>query len=291
MSTQIHDLGYRAYEGERAGVPWAMFSLFKHAARRVFGLKRPARYKALPIITVLLAIVPAIVFVGMAALLGDQVISDALIPTYGEYFGFISGALTLFAGLVAPDVLSTDRRSGMLALYLASPLNRTTYIVSKAASVFVIMMVLTLLPMLFLIIAFTLAGSGPGGFVDFIVAILRAIGLGVLTAAFYTGISLLISSFSKRRGIASVAIIIGLLAPSVVSNIILEATDISDNIGLISVNGLPIEAAVRIFGEEMSFNRGLGQVDTLPVLAVPILIAAVTLALTWWRYQEIDVDR
>ena len=54
-------------------------------------------------------------------------------PTYGEYYGFIISALIVFASFVAPEALCPDRRTGMLGLYLASPLTRDTYVLSKVS--------------------------------------------------------------------------------------------------------------------------------------------------------------
>ena len=41
-------------------------------------------------------------------------------------------AVLVFVAFVAPEVLCPDRRTGMLGLYLASPLTRDTYLVGKA---------------------------------------------------------------------------------------------------------------------------------------------------------------
>ena len=107
---RIVDRGYRAYEGERRGLRGAMTSLALHSVQRVLGLKRPFRYKVLPLIAAALAFIPALVFVGLAAFLPEPLL-DAL-PTYADSYGFIVAAIVVFVAFVAPEVLCTDRRSG-----------------------------------------------------------------------------------------------------------------------------------------------------------------------------------
>ena len=293
MSAQVHDLGYREYDGERAGVRHAMTSLGVHAGQRVLGLKRSARHKILPAIVLVIAFIPAIVFVGMAAFLPEStIIEEEILPTYADYYGFIQfTAIFLFASFVAPEAICTDRRTGMMALYLASPLNRTTYIVSKVAAVMVVLLTITLLPLVFLLVAYSLAGSGPDGIGEFVEVLLRISAAGLLVGGYFAALTSAVSSTTPRRGIASAAIVMTLFVPLFVTAAILESTDIADEFGLLSLFELPFRSAQWLLDGEVTTDRGLQQVSGPVALLVTVGAAAAMATFTWWRYQRLEVDR
>lgn len=295
MSTpaQIHDLGYRSYDGPRSGVGRAMLSLGWHAIQRVLGLKRAARHKVLPAITILLCFVPALVFVGMAAFLPSSLLEEDILPSYGEYYGFIGVILWLFTSIVAPEALCTDRRTGMLSLYLASPLDRTTYVISKLAAVAATMLFITLLPNLFLLVAYTIEGAGPDGITGFADTLGRIVVAGVVMAVYFGSYSAMISSFTPRRAMASAAIIITFLMAGVVSGSLIEGADADDHVDLINVAVLPMRVGTYLLGESPppEEDSGLGAIDGGVALVALVGLTAAACAITWWRYQRIEVDR
>src|SRR5690606_214460 len=68
---RIVDRGYRHYDGPRLGEAAILRSLAVHSLRRVLGLRRPARAKALPVLVIVIAFFPAVIIVGIAAFVGD----------------------------------------------------------------------------------------------------------------------------------------------------------------------------------------------------------------------------
>jgi ABC-2 type transport system permease protein len=289
MSSQIHDLGYRSYDGERSGVGWAVRSLAVHSVRRALGLKRGGKHKIVPALTIILAFLPAIVMVGLSAFLPDFSLDDLF--SYGDYYGFTSFALFLFTAAAAPGVLTTDRTSGMLAMYLASPLNRTTYVLAKGIAIFAVMLLVTVAPIVFLVIAYTLVGSGPGGLLDFLELMGRALLAGAISAAFYTGLGIFVSSIPKRWGIASVSIIASLIVPTSVANILTEGADGPDWVMYLSPADLVGKAWQHILNDVTFNGLAIDRLSGTLVVLAAVGYAVTFLALTWWRYQNVEVDR
>ena len=67
----VFDLGYKPHDGERLGTPGAFRATVKDGLRRVLGLRRKARKKILPFFLLGVALLPAVVFVGLAFFLGE----------------------------------------------------------------------------------------------------------------------------------------------------------------------------------------------------------------------------
>jgi ABC-2 type transport system permease protein len=285
QDARLFGLGYRRYEGERRDPLWPLATLAAFTGKRVLGLGRGARHKVLPVITLVIAYTPALVSVAFAAL-SEGLVEEDLI-TYGEYMFFISSALALFAALVAPEALCTDRRSGMLGLYLAGPLDRTRYLAAKGAAVVAVMLAITLGPLLFMLAAFVVAGYGPtAGETPGLLG--RILAVGVMTALLYASVSLAASSFTTRRAAAAVAIVLLVFVPPIVSGSAVESADAPAELDLLSFPFIPAELSLRIFGEASEDGPPITDVSTPLVaaaLAAWILAGAVV---CWLRYRRLE---
>lgn len=288
---EIHDLGYRKYDGERKPPPTAIGNLAVHGLQRVFGLKRKFRHKIMPIISLLVAYVPALIFVGIAFLLPVDLIGDEIIPSYGEYYGFILFALLLFCSFVAPEMLCTDRRTGMLGLYLASPLNRDTYLLGKLAATTLAISTMTCGPLLFLLGAYTTEGSGPDGVFAFIELLARILFVGFLVALFLAAFCMAISAVTPRRGVASAVIVMTFLVLSIVSSVLIETADAPDELALIDPFGLSFDIARRGLGERGDDFAGVEMVASGYVWLTFFGVLAACLAFTRTWYQRLDIER
>lgn len=285
---RILDRGYRPYEGPRLGVRGAVRSLAAHSALRALGLRRSFWAKLLPLLSVAIAYVPAMVFVGIAALLPEEIVdSTGLVPNYGDYYGFISAAILIFVALVGPEVLCPDRRNRMLGLYLASPLTRDTYLLAKVLAVVPVLALVTLGPPLLLLLGLTLAEVGPEGPGAFLVVLLRVIAGGLAISAAYTAVSLAAASLTERRAVASAGVILVLLISGVVTGTLVEGLGGSERLLLANLSFIPFELVQRIYGEA----GGEPALSTLEVLAANVAWTAAAGFLLRERYRRLRVTR
>lgn len=294
-AAQILDQRYRPYSGARHGPANAMRAVTGSSFRFTLGFGRPARHKLLPWLAVVVALVPAIVFVGIATVLDIDLISENILPEYHQYYGFIELALFFFCAIVVPEILVADRRNGMLSMYLSTPLRLWSYLVSKAAAVTMTLAVITVGPLLFLLVAYTVEGSGPGGFGDWLTVLVRILGSGIAIAATITAASLAISSLTDRRAFAVIGVILLLLGSQLVTGVLVEVAEMDPLIYAFNLSEMSEALKDRIFGVGPPLNedvaspgRRIAELSTLFVVAVNAAWVAAGAAVVWWRYRRIE---
>jgi ABC-2 type transport system permease protein len=285
---RILDRGYRPYDGPRLGRAGAVRSLARHSMTRALGLRRTAWAKLLPIASVLIAYLPAAVFVGIAALLPEQVRNDTrIIPSYSDYYSFITAAIVLFVALVGPEVLCPDRRNGMLGLYLASPLDRTTYLLAKVLAVFPVLGFVTLGPPLLQLVGLQLADAGPGGAGDFALVLVRIVIAAVVVSVAYTTLSLAAAALTDRRAFASAGIILVLFATSITTNQFVKVSGADPHLLLLNLFFLPFELVSRVYGEAGTYP----EIRTATLAAAEAAWVVLGAAVVWVRYRKLTVTR
>jgi ABC-2 type transport system permease protein len=282
----IVERGFQRYEGERAGIGQAIRSVAWQSMRATLGIGRPARHKIFPVIAVAIAYVPAIVFVGLSVLVGD-VLDPNEIADYASYYGFITAAILLFAGLVAPEVLVSDRRNGMLAMYLSTPLHRGTYLAAKAIAVTLTLALVTLGPPLLMLIGYTFDNVGPDGFGNWMIVLLRIFVSSFAVSGALTAISMAASSITDRRAFASIGVVLIALATPAVATALTEGANLSPNWRLIDMFSMPFELVYRVFGERGNF----AELSTLNVALVNLVWIVGGLAVVAWRYSRLVIAR
>jgi ABC-2 type transport system permease protein len=285
QDARLFDLGYRTYDGTRERPARAILTLAVFTMRRVLGLGRGARHKVLPAITLAIAFLPAFMSVAFSAI-ADNIHPNDLI-TYGDYMFIIGSALALFAALVAPEALCPDRRTGMLGLYLAGPLDRNRYLLAKGLGVLAVMLLITVGPLLFMLAAFVLAGFGPAAG-ETPGLLLRILASGVATALLYASLSMAVSSFTTRRAAAAVGVVLALFVPVSVVRAAIDSTGAPNALDLLSFPFVAADLSYRIFGEQPDDNAPVEALATW-VVAGGLGAAIVAGALVcWFRYRRIE---
>jgi ABC-2 type transport system permease protein len=247
--------------------------------------------KVLPALSVFIAYVPAIVFVGITVLFQEILVSEPdVLPSYADYYGYVTAAIVVFTAFVAPELLCGDRRDRMLGLYLASPLTRTSYLAAKAVAVMGVLALVTLGPPLFLLLARTIAGTGPSGPGAIVDLLWKMVVSGVVIAALQAALSLGVASFTTRRAAASAAIILILVGSAAVSETLLDTGNTGAEVFLLNLFALPFELVHRIYG-------GPPGVDKASTLSTGVLVAAylgwtlLFATIAWLRYRRVEVTR
>lgn len=285
---RIFDLGYRSYDGPRERPGRAIVTLAEFTGRRVLGLGRGARHKVLPAMTLVIAYLPALFSVVFAVFAQNIGVGDLV--SYGDYMFFIGSALALFAALVAPEALCPDKRSGMLGLYLAGPLDRNRYLAGKWAGVLAAMLLITLGPLLFMLLAFVLAGFGPSAS-ETPKLLLQIFAVGIVTALLYAALSMAVSSFTSRRAVAAVSVVLLLFVPAFVVRGAIESAGAPNELDLFSSPFVVEELASRIFGEASNSQDPVTELSTW-VVAGGVGAAVLAGALVCWlRYRRLEAFR
>jgi len=213
----IHDLGYRGYDGPREGTGALVRSLYTTGLRHAFGLGRSGRSKVLPFLLLAINTLPAMVAVGVVAIVG----LDELPLSYGRYPSQLQTVVSLFAAAQAPVLFSRDLRSRSIVLYLARPLSPTLFALTRWASLATAILLFVLVPTVILYAGGLLSGLDAGEETpDF----LASVGLQVLLAAVLAGLTGVIASWALRRGFAVVVSIVMLI---VVTGVVLILQEIA----------------------------------------------------------------
>ncbi len=291
---RIVDRGYRTYSDRRTGVSGVVRALIGHTIRQALGIGRRWTLKVAPVLTILAAFIPAIVFIGLTAVIGSQIDDPEFqrflreldfLPDFPEFYSSITLAILLFVTFVAPEVLCPDRRTGMLGMYLAAPLTRSSYLLAKAAAVAIVLSILTIGPGLLVLIGFTAQSAGPDSVVDWITAAARIIGGGAAIAGLWAAFSLAVASLTDRKGVASASIALIILGTSALSDI-LVASGQSESLRLMNLYELPTELLYRIFGQPGNWD-----VSSIAIYGVYGLATIASLAVLIIRYGRLDVRR
>ena len=311
---QLFDLGYQRYQGPREGRMRSRKAMFVNGIRTSFGMGRGALPKVLAILFFVAVMTPAIILALVAATI-DQLVPTGQpiveIPGPADYYQIVSVILFLFSAVIAPDLLCSDRRNGVISLYLVRPLSSTDYVIGRWLAFFVVSIVFIYAGQVVLQVGLILGAPDP---LDYLqnnwLDIPRFLAAGMIIALVTTTIPLAVASFTTRRAYAS-AFVIGLFVLSLaVANILVECPESHDQegppvfiencepligdyarwAGLISVGQMPMHISDMIFDKDNN-DQLAKQVALLnPIFPIVwyIFLTAAPGLLMWQRYRRLS---
>jgi ABC-2 type transport system permease protein len=312
----VYDRGYRPYEGPRGGRRAARTALYRASLRRAVGLRRSWRQKVAPFALLAIAVVPAIVNVGVSYLTRDTPADRIQFFTYREYVG-VSNSLLVFVALAAPDLLCPDRRQRVLPLYFARPLTGLDYVLAKLGAMFTLLFSFGFLPQVVLFVGQMLVSEdGSLHYARSNLDVLWKVPISVgLLSLFFSVVGLALASLSARR-ITAGAIIVGVfLISSIVSSVIVGEDDVPTSQttvqtpdgqqlviqqppqeddgswgGLVDLWGLPLELRDLVFLGHLSPTGSLAGVDGAGQAAVALYVVLVLASgfVLFARYDEVE---
>jgi ABC-2 type transport system permease protein len=291
----VYDRGYRPYDGERGGRAAARAALFRATVRRALGLRRPWRQKVAPFVLLAIAVIPAIVNVGVKYLTRNSPARDIDFFTYREYVG-VSNALLVFVGLTAPDIMCPDRRQRVLPLIFARPLTGRDYVAAKVGAMAAILFAFSFIPQLILFVGQMLVSDdGALRYLRDNAEVIWQVPAAVaLLALYYASVGVALASLTSRRIIAGATFVGVLLVSSIVSTILVgEGTDRAPDgslAALINLASLPLVLRDLIFLGHVDEGQALSGVTNggpyaIGVFTAIALVALVTLIV---RYDEVE---
>jgi ABC-2 type transport system permease protein len=293
----IYDLGYQGYTGPRLGRPAAIRALFWHTVRSCYGIGRGGKAKIAPFVLGALALLPAIVGVGIAALaaqsgeLGEDFLSEANPIQYETFHGMISTLVILFCAVQAPELLGRDQRFGVLPVYFSRALARLDYAVAKVLGLIVSLLLMVLAPYTVLFLGRVLVAPDPiAGLGTELPNLAPLLAQAFLTAGLLGTLSMAISAFTPRRAYATAGIIAAVLIPAIIVALLSELMQgpIADWIVLLSPSDVLDGTNAALFDSRPES----GAVDRANLQAVALIGAAVAgvaiaMGLTIRRYLRI----
>jgi ABC-2 type transport system permease protein len=294
----IYDLGYRGYDGPRFGRVTVALGLLRQSLREAYGIGRGGRAKIAPFTLLVLNTLPALLAVGIGALVRQAGAAEALEEAnpirHDTYWSVTSTLVMLFCAAQAPELFGRDQRYGVLPLYFSRVLTRVDYALARTGGLFIAILIVTLAPQLLLSIGAILAAPDPiTGFGEELPEIPRYLTVCLLGSGVFAGVSAVVASYTPRRAYAVASIIALFIVPPIIIGIIaaLSVPDVARVLLLASpsdvvdgVNGA-IYGPLRIGGETFV----IASLDAWVYFAAAIAFVVGSLAIVVRRYLTVTL--
>ncbi|MFF3496460.1 ABC transporter permease [Streptomyces sp. NPDC002795] len=289
-STQIHNIGYRHYDGPRLGRAYSRRSLFSQSLRGAYGLGRSAKSKVLPMLLFIVMCVPALIMVAVAV----ATKANDLPVDYTRYAVILQAVIGLYVASAAPNAVSLDLRFKSIPLYFSRPIERVDYVVAKFAAMASALFILTAAPLIVLYVGSLLAKLD---FTEQTKGLAQGLVSVALLSLLFAGIGLVVSAVTPRRGFGIAAVIAVLTISYGAVSTVQAIAEAQDNSGAVTWLGLfsPITlidgVQTAFLGASSSFpgadgpSAGQGLVYLLVVLG----LIAGSYGLLMRRYRKVGL--
>ncbi len=288
----IYDLGYRPYDGKRLGRAYAVQSLYWYTLRSIYGLGRSAGAKVFPFGLAGVAVLPAIVQIGFAAIVTDA--ADLNIISQVDHFRYIRVIVALFCAVAAPELTGRDQRSRTLTLYFSRALSRTDYVSAKLAAMVTALFLLNFIPQTLLLLGNALATKDVSAYLGNNGDDMLPIAASSLAISLVMGcLSMAISSQSSRRAISTVSVLGFFLITLALSDILINT--LGSGARGYSLLIAPMSALdgfiYWVFNTTPAPNSALARADQDGLVYLLVCLAYVGAGAGWLyrRYQKLAV--
>ena len=282
----IYDLGYRRYDGVRLGRRHSVLALYFYTVRWAFGLGRRTSSKIIPVAISIIAFIPALIQLGVAALATDV---EIIKPE--NYYSYVQVSVALFCAAVSPELVARDQRTRTLSLYFSRALLRRDYALAKLAALTTALLFLTLLPQVVLFVGNMLSTKDTSAFLrENWGQVPRIVGSGLLIAGLMASLSVAIACQTSRRSYATVAVIAVFLVSTPLANIFVrEAGGLGNFAILFSPFDLLGGTTYWLF-DVTPGSDSIVSIADLPMLVYPLVtlsFIAIATAVVLRRYERI----
>ena len=222
----IYDLGYQRYDGPRLGRLAAAGALLGQTLRAAYGIGRGGKAKVIPFGLLVLAVLPALLAVGIAALISQagpagNGLENASPISHATYHGLTATLVMLFCAAQASELFGRDQRYGVLPLFFSRAITRIDYALARVGGLFLALFAITMLPQLVLTVGSVLAASDPvTGVVEEAADVPRYLLQSALTAGLLAGVASVIAAWTPRRAYATAAIIAVFIIPPIIVTLV-----------------------------------------------------------------------
>ena len=221
----IYDLGYRGYDGPRFGRVTVALGLLRQSLREAYGIGRGGRAKIAPFTLLVLNTLPALLAVGISALVRQagaiEGLDEANPIRHDTYWSVTSTLVMLFCAAQAPELFGRDQRYGVLPLYFSRVLTRVDYALARTGGLFIAILIVAVTPQLLLSLGAILAAPDPVvGLGNELPEIPRYLTVCLLGSGVFAGVSAVVASYTPRRAYAVASIIALFIVPPIVIGII-----------------------------------------------------------------------